>query len=111
MNILLQVDEGEVGEPQDSNEDTISSSNINLNCQDDESMSSSEGNNFHLEEMWKYSSPWFTEDNSSTSGWQCTAIENEGFRWSSEGPLAPPATISQRGKSRVKPDQWVVWKP
>ena len=104
LNILLQVDEGEEGEPLDSDEDSISSNNKDLNHRDDESKSSSEDNNFHLEEMRKYSLPWFTEDDSSTSGWQWTAGENEGFCWSSKGSLPPPAMISQRGKSRVKPD-------
>ena len=104
LNILLQVDEGEEGEPLDSDEDSSSSSNKDLDHWDDESKSSAEDNNFRLEEMRKHLSPWFTEDDSSTSGWQCTTGENERFCWSSEGSLPPPATISQRGKSRVKPD-------
>ena len=105
LNILLQVDEGEEGEPLDSDDDTEASSKDDLN--DDESTSSSknEDNNFRLEETRKYFLPWFTEDNNSTTDSRNTAGENEGFRWTSEGSLKPPATISQRGKSRVKPDR------
>ena len=54
--------------------------------------------------MRKFCAPPFTL-NDGASDWGTAGEDEEGFRWSSEGSLLPPATISQRGKSQVKPDR------
>ena len=105
LNLLLHVDEGEEGEPEQSDLESVSSVEDDYNLDDDENAAASENGNFHLEEMRKFCTPPFIEHD-GPNGWG-TAGENEqqGFRWSSEGSLLPPVTISQRGKSVVKPDR------
>ena len=101
LSLLLHVDEGEEGEPELSDLDSVSSLE-DYELEDNNGAPASENDNFHLEEMRKFSAPPFLEDDGASSA----GDQNEhGFRWSSEGSLLPPATISQRGRSSVKPDR------
>ena len=98
---LLQVEEGEEGDPADSDLEVMDDDS-ELGSKSNASMDS-DSENFQLEEMQKYAMPTYAildeQEEEPTHG------KSDGFRWSSEASLRAPVQLSQRGRSRVKPDR------
>ena len=107
-DILIQPDEGDEGTPDNSDVEANDPYVLpdDYDSDDDattEAKSSSEADDFHLEDMRKYvcQMPFLS---SPIEGNNDTIRQSNRFRWSSEATLRPPSGLSHRGKSSVRPE-------
>ena len=103
MNALLEIQEGEEGIPEPSDDESDEQ-------EDDQELTLfeeapvDEGADFFMDSMRQYTAlgaddpPWNPEPPSDEG-------RDQVFRWSSEESLSPPPNISKRGESQVKPER------
>ena len=107
VGALTEVELGEEGIPDESDDDDCVS--VNDYYDDNESINDqlNEEDDFHIDCIRQYIPPPPFDGVAATdsAGGSSTDIGNaEGFRWTTVGNLRPPENLSQRGLSTVKHD-------